>query len=1180
MSSDAHKACPKCYFDNLITASTCEFCGWQLLDEQGEETVFMGTSLAGDFGENFAEELETDLGEEPEQESVTQTTVLESQFDTQLETQFEPNSNNANPAPANPARPKTFNLAGNLAHFEVQQIIGKGGMGAVYKAQDQTLERHVAIKVLRQHRGLDQAGKDLLLEEARTICKLSHPNIVTVFDIARGTDNNFIIMEWIEGETLDKLIPADGMDLTTALNYASQIVQGLVHAHQHHIIHSDIKPQNIMHTPEDGIKILDFGIAGLLEKQAQQLPAESSSNTQSNSQKQTSSKTRGFTGTPGYASPEQALGKSNLDERSDIFAFGIVFYQLLTGKRPFDGKTAKEKTAAILTGDYPALPSKIPQDIRAIVEHCLKLSPKDRYQSSAELEDDLQRFQNGNPVSVINSKSYWLKKKTVKHKWPVLLVTLAAFAGVAQLTWQQVQSAQQSQREQLLTRFTRQVENLEANVQLTRMSPAHDTTASQQAWQASIAEIQQQIPQLGDIAKGPGNYATGRMFYVLQDYENALQHLQSAWDAGFTEDRTAYYLALTHSALYQQQYAIIQNLDSNSAKRDRLEVLDAKHKQPAINYLQQGMSDSPFQAYAQALLTFYQGNNQQALEMLQNLTDTPAWFYEHHILRGDILLNQADFHGSQGEQEKSNELAQQALHSYELARALGRSDLQVQLKPLSVFNRLITDALYGDGENIPELLENAKSYLDQAQVIAPTDYRVPFNQGLVLGHKSNYEKWFIGDPIKTQDMMIKALENALELSPQNPDILLNLGLAYARKLGTLNERDISDPNLLGKATEAFNSISADKRDYFYFNSLGIFLSEQAVYESAGMKLFDGSLKKLEESESQAKSLFFSAVDTLKKAMALKPERLGSVINLGSLYIQWANESSLQSANQSLQKAVETFDSLLKNNPEHFVVHYYLGMVYRTLSRSNNFLLIDSQQSLELAKQHLDKAEELQSEHPYVANETMLWYADHAEFLWQSGQNPSTVLQNGISYAEKALSIHPDNSLIALNNNLNWLQVYMISFFSPHLDLPQYTKIDIQKMSTTPPPILEVFPELLSGDVSQIRPEELQQHEFPGDFNLIMAEYASLSGNFKEAEARYNEVHEEHMGKALHLLFQRQNYQRWLKGLSGNKKDENQNEVEEVTNKLAHIEQLLEQHFSELWKQIKSYEETRKLNPRA
>ena len=149
----------------------------------------------------------------------------------------------------------------SMAHFKIIDILGKGGMGAVYKAKDLALERFVAIKMLR----ISDAQQALILAEAKTISKLNHPNIVTIYDIARDGDSNFIVMEWVNGRPLNAVIPQQGLALNIVIDYAKQMVAALACAHQQHIVHRDIKPQNIMVDINDQIKILDFGIAALLE---------------------------------------------------------------------------------------------------------------------------------------------------------------------------------------------------------------------------------------------------------------------------------------------------------------------------------------------------------------------------------------------------------------------------------------------------------------------------------------------------------------------------------------------------------------------------------------------------------------------------------------------------------------------------------------------------------------------------------------------------------------------------------------------------------------------------------------------------------------------------------------------------------------------------------------------------
>lgn len=1122
--TSAIRCCPKCHFENLLDTEHCEFCGWQLLNSAGNETLFVDASLHEAVDENAVTQLEACSADTPVSPPINRT--------------------------------GTFNLAGNLAHFEVQQIIGKGGMGTVYRATDQTLQRDVAIKVLRQNKALGQAQKDMLLEEARTICKLNHPNIVTVFDVARGSGNSFIIMEWIEGETLDKIIPDKGLNLKTAVHYASEIILGLSHAHQSQIIHRDIKPQNIILTNDGKVKILDFGIAALAGQQANLETTETVLKWQN----------RSFNGTPGYVSPEQALGKKRLDGRSDIFSFGVLFYQMLTGKPPFSGGNTNEKMTSLITGDYKPLPAHIPEDIRAIINYCLKNATSERYQTSAALFDDLHRYQSGNPVSVIKGKRYWLQKKSLLYKWPLLLLTLVVLGAVGQLTWQQIQATAQAQRESLLTEFTSQVENLEADVQLTRMSPPHDTTARHKSWEHSITEIARQIRQLGSIAEGPGHYAMGRMYYVLQDYSNALRNLQIAWDVGFQQDRVAYYLALTHSALYQQQYANIQNLSSKSAKRDRLAKLDTQHKEPAVSYLQQGMAGSPFKGYALALLAFYQGDIDRALEELSRLTATPVWFYEHHILRGDILLREADKLGSQGKQDASGEYVIEALQSYQQASELGRSDLNVYVKTLSGYHRLINNALYGDGKNLSELFAQALPNLQRAEDIAPLNYQVLFQKGLLSAQQSNYEQWFGGDPLPTQNKTIAALEEALALAPENPDVLLNLGFAWFKKIELLQDRDLPVEGLFAKGSDIFQRIDEEQRDYFYYNRFGNFLREKAKNE-AGIAQIQSFTDVDYAANNAHLDTFQKAEYAFKQASRLQPLRFGAIINLASNYLEWKNYLTAKEAKATIERAINALDKVISQDPDMFVANYYQGLAYRNLSQVQSYLFEDNSGSFAQAKKYFSQAENAQPNHPYVRNEMVLWFIDNAEYRWLAGENPEALFSEAINQLAAGLHAHPDS--VFLQRNLQYLKLllFQIQHFDPHFVLPVIEDLASQYQHSEEYNIYYYLPLLLQNKVHNIEKNHLIQAQNPDDSRLMLAQFNSVTGDHAEAEKLLNKIPYNHLGIGLLRLYQRQNYQKWLASISVSGDQTARSQLSYVTDKLRDVEQDLKFHYPALWRKI-------------
>ncbi len=220
-----------------------------------------------------------------------------------------------------------------LAQYRVEAKLGEGGMGAVYRAYETRLRREVALKVLPPERLADPESKQRLLREARAASALNHPNIVTVHEIGSDNGVDFIAMEFVEGKSLHEIIPAKGLPLGKALDYAVQIAGGLAKAHAAGIIHRDLKPGNIMVTSDGVVKLMDFGLARRLrraESDTASLTVEGE-----------------IAGTPAYMSPEQARGEE-LDARTDLFSFGVVLYEMATGKQAFSGTTSALIFDAIL----------------------------------------------------------------------------------------------------------------------------------------------------------------------------------------------------------------------------------------------------------------------------------------------------------------------------------------------------------------------------------------------------------------------------------------------------------------------------------------------------------------------------------------------------------------------------------------------------------------------------------------------------------------------------------------------------------------------------------------------------------------------------------------------------------------------------------------------------------------
>jgi tRNA A-37 threonylcarbamoyl transferase component Bud32/tetratricopeptide (TPR) repeat protein len=269
-----------------------------------------------------------------------------------------------------------------ISHYEVLEKLGEGGMGVVYKARDARLKRFVALKVLPPEKVTDPERKRRFVQEARAASALNHPNIVTVYDIDQAEGVDFIAMEYVEGKTLGELIGRKGLKLSEALKYAVQIADALAKAHAAGIVHRDLKPGNVMVTGDGRVKVLDFGLAKLTETP----PAGPEDSTLTERQ---STELGLIVGTAAYMSPEQAEGKK-VDARSDIFSFGSVLYEMLTGRRAFRRDSPALTLAAILHLEPAPLPDGTPQELERVVARCLRKDPARRFQHIGDVKVELE----------------------------------------------------------------------------------------------------------------------------------------------------------------------------------------------------------------------------------------------------------------------------------------------------------------------------------------------------------------------------------------------------------------------------------------------------------------------------------------------------------------------------------------------------------------------------------------------------------------------------------------------------------------------------------------------------------------------------------------------------------------------------------------------------------------------
>jgi len=343
-----------------------------------------------------------------------------------------------------------FQIVGimKFGRYQIIKELGKGNMGVVYKAHDPQIERQVALKVLREDRMVSEDFVLRFVKEAKAIGRLSHPNIVTVYDVGQDHGTIYIAMEYLEGKPFDEVIRGSRLEIDKVIDIGVQVAETLDYAHKKKIVHRDIKPSNMILSSEGRVKLTDFGIARIEDPTAMQ-------QTQAGE----------ILGTPVYMSPEQAMG-TPIDGRADLYSLGVILYELIVGQRPFDGNNITAILRSIMQ-DRPDPPSQldpfIPQPISDLIMKSLSRNPDDRFQSGGEMVRALENAGKGKK-EIANQ----LNKKAKKRGRPLgvwlgaaIILLASAIGGIYFFKGKTVQKSPQDQNQQV-SGFTTQGEKAES----------------------------------------------------------------------------------------------------------------------------------------------------------------------------------------------------------------------------------------------------------------------------------------------------------------------------------------------------------------------------------------------------------------------------------------------------------------------------------------------------------------------------------------------------------------------------------------------------------------------------------------------------------------------------------------------------------------------------------------------
>lgn len=426
-----------------------------------------------------------------------------------------------------------------LGRFRIEAFLGYGGMGCVYKAYDPTLQRYVALKVLRLD---DPENISRFSQEARAQAKVAHANICEIYEVSEWEGRPYIAMRYVQGTTLAQASP--GMTIETRIRVMKEVAEAVQEAHKRGLIHRDLKPTNVMvERNADGEWIpyvMDFGLAKDINSPAM-------------------TATGILVGTPSYMAPEQAKGEiHSLDRRTDVYSLGATLYELLCGEPPFVAESTFALLVKVLNEEPVSLKRinrLVQADLETIVMKCLEKDPARRYDSAKALSEDLQRYLNGEPIlarpaGLAYRSLRWMQKRKALVGLAVFALLVFVVLGTMYIS----ERVRAGERARLAQQFGLEVNEIEATMRRDHLAQLHNTEPARNLVREKMAVMQRTMETMGKSAFGPGYYSLGRGYLSLGETGQAEIALKKAWETyGYRGAEVAYALGLVLAQRYQEK---------------------------------------------------------------------------------------------------------------------------------------------------------------------------------------------------------------------------------------------------------------------------------------------------------------------------------------------------------------------------------------------------------------------------------------------------------------------------------------------------------------------------------------------------------------------------------------------------------------------------------------------------
>jgi serine/threonine-protein kinase len=700
--------------------------------------------------------------------------------------------------------------------YEFLGVLGRGGMGSVYKARDRRILRIVALKFIS---GGSQRLEQRFLQEARTQARIDHPGICKVLEVGEVEGKAYIALQYIDGPSLHK---AKGqISLRDKIQVIQKTAQALHAAHELGIIHRDIKPANIMlEQRSDGSYhpvLMDFGLARDVNT--------STAFTESGA----------VMGTPWYMSPEQTRGQTKtMDRRTDIYSLGATLYDIVAGRPPFDSETSVDALIAGVLKEPQSLDElvpTIPKALAVIVSKCLNKEPAQRYATAKDLADDLGRLLGNQRIVARKLSLLYRLRWRARHNKPAAATATALLASLFALfaygIHTRIQTLQKERRAQeqaeLARRLGQAVGHLEWLARLAYGMPLHDTRYELGLIRKRMSEIDHDMRSYGEMGSGIGHYALGRGHLALHEWPQAYQHLIKAQAGGLKDLELDYALGRVLGALYSDGLLAARKSGDQSFFLQRQKELTQEFLVPALAHLKRSRRlETVSASYVEGLIDYYNQHYDAALLHAQMAHRQAPWEYEADQLAGDVYLARALSQRDHGDYEQAEQNFHEALRNYEQASAMGRSDYQIYESIAEVVIRQMEmDGLRG---------QNPRKRLNQALLAA--DQAIEANPVVSNGYaKKAFAYLFVAQQMESQglseekksviDELVSSGERAVAVQPNDEYAHDALGNGYIYLAQYASEHRANSVNYLATARKHLVLATAlNPRFPWAYNDLG------------------------------------------------------------------------------------------------------------------------------------------------------------------------------------------------------------------------------------------------------------------------------------------------------------------------------------------------------------------------